>query len=164
MITRLFWFAMFLLIAASVQAQGISLPEINGWQAKPEDYLVYQSGLLKAFYVKREYRKGTQQIQILIAGGPEGDRIKQALENRFQLETKDYYLRYQKLGEYQAFLTYHRPGKEGIVAIFLAQDPVLILLARYQGLEDKEALKLLQRLKWEEIRDQGLKLLKRDQR
>ncbi len=153
------FFVCFFLWSSPLWADSLELPDIPGWQASSPDFLTYKSGLTRAFYLRRVYHQNGAQMEILLAGGLEGKRLERAFEGRFEVETKDYYLRYRKEGPYRVFATYSRSEEKGVYAIFLSEDPVLVLIARYQGLTDDRALSWLKTLDWEVLKEKGISLL-----
>ncbi len=153
-------FFFFFLLVSRVWAISIELPPVSGWAASEPDFLVYSNGQTKAFYLRRLYQnENGATIEVLLAGGLEGKRLEQALKGRFELETESYYLRYTQEGDYKVFATYHRPEKRGVYAVFLSTEPVLVLMARYQGLTDSEAISWLKRLDWNDLTEKALSLL-----
>ena len=149
------------LLRTSVRAGELTLPELPGWKASFPDFATYKSDFARAFYLKRTYQKDNGAfMEVLLAGGPEGKRLRQAFENRFEFETENFYLRYRKEGRYRMFTTYDRQEKKGVIAVFLKEDPILILVARYQNLKDKEALDLLKSFDWPKLSDEAVRQLK----
>ncbi len=150
-------FGLFFLLSGLVWAGSLELPDVSGWQATLPDFLSYKSGLTQAFYLRRLYQNQEgASIEVLLAGGLEGKKLERAFEGRFELETENYYLRYRQEGRYRVFATYSRPEKKGVYAIFLSKDPVLVLVARYQGLTDAQALAWLKTFNWEALRQKAL--------
>jgi len=151
-------------LSFAVWAEGadLTLPELPGWKASFPDFATYKSNLAQAFYLKRTYRKDNgASLEVLLAGGPEGKRLMQAFENRFEFETENFYLRYRKEGGYRLFTSYDRQEKKGIIAVFLQEDPIIILVARYTNLNDQEALELLKKLNWQSLKEKALKQFER---
>ncbi len=148
-----FWYPL------SVQALGLELPVVSGWQASPPQFLHYQGGFGKAFYIARTYTNGEASIQVFLAGGPEGEKFSHLLSDRLEISTKDYYLKYIQDGPFRCLVSYTPPEKRGFMAVFLSKKPVVILFARYQGLTDKELYQWLKGFDWEKLRQKSIAVL-----
>ncbi len=150
----------FLVWLTSVWAGEVSLPDVPGWQATPADFLHYRGSFGRAFYITRTYTHDGAQIQLFLAGGPEGEKFQHLLSDRLEMETKDYYLKYFQEGPFRYLISHSRPDKKGFMAVFLNDKPVVILFARYQGLTDTEMKAWLKALDWEKLKEGSLAALK----
>ncbi|NPA49413.1 MAG: hypothetical protein GXO20_05475 [Thermodesulfobacteria bacterium] len=115
---------------------------------------------MKAFYLHRTYqREDGAKLELFLAGGTEGARLIRTLKGRIEINTENYLLKYDKEGPYQTLLSFAPPEKRGFVAIFLKDDPPVILFARFSGLGLKEALGLLKSFDWNQLLSQSLAFL-----
>ena len=142
----------FFFLASLVEAGDLpTLKEVPSWRGSPPQYFSYQGGS-KAFYVRRIYQRNDgARVEVLLAGGTEGARLAKVLEGRFEIDTKEYKLKYLKEGPYRVLLSFTPAEKSGFWAVFLNDNPVIILFARFFQLEDQEALSFLKKLDWESI-------------
>jgi len=133
--------------------------DLPHWQATAPEFLTYSGGM-KAFYLHRTYqREDGAKLELFLAGGTEGARLIRTLKGRIEINTENYLLKYDKEGPYQTLLSFAPPEKRGFVAIFLKDDPPVILFARFSGLGLKEALGLLKSFDWNQLLSQSLAFL-----
>ncbi len=149
--------------ASGVFASGLpSLEDLPSWQASPPEFLTY-SGKFKAFSLRRTYqREDGAQLDIFLAGGPEGARLMRVLKGRIEINTKEYLLKYDKEGAYQVLYSFVPPEKRGFIAVFLQEKPTVILFARFLALDLKEALNLLKTFDWARLLSQAQAFLKEE--
>ncbi len=154
----------FLLLAGFSQAeenQFLPLPELKGWQSSAPDFLKFTSEPGKAFYVKRFYdRPDGARLEVLFAGGSQGAKLARSLKGRLEVETPEFVLRYRKIDGYPALVSFAPKEKKGFIAIFLKEDPALLLLARFSSLTDQDVINILRELGWPKLIAEGLAYLK----
>ncbi|WP_157627890.1 hypothetical protein [Thermodesulfatator autotrophicus] len=139
------------------------LKDIPGWKASEPHYLKYAGGEQKAFYIRRFYERGDgARLEVLFAGGTQGEKLAQALKGRLEVETSDFILKYRQIDGYQALISYAPKEKKGFVAVFLKDSPSLLLLARFSAVSDKEIWPILKKLSWPRLISQGLAFLKKE--
>ncbi|AEH44672.1 hypothetical protein Thein_0794 [Thermodesulfatator indicus DSM 15286] len=162
-----FLFVLFLCLSPLVvwasKAELSFLKDLAGWKASEPHYLKYAGGEQKAFYIRRFYERGDgARLEVLFAGGTQGEKLAQTLKGRLEVETPDFILKYRQIDGYRALISYAPKEKKGFVAIFLKDNPSLLLLARFSSLSDEEIWPILKQLGWSGLISQGLAFLKEE--
>ncbi len=136
-----------------------ALKELPQWEATSPEFLSYK-GNFKAFYLKRSYyRKDGARLEISLAGGSEGARLLRALKGRLEISTPSYMLKYSQEDGFQILSSFTPPDKQGFIAVFLKEEPAVVLLAHFSSLNLKEALKILKCFDWKGLLSQSLNFL-----